>query len=411
MTVDVVVAGGGAAGVAAAVGAARTGARVRLLERHGFLGGTAIAASVLTYCGFFDERHRPVVAGVGRQFLEYLERTGSYRTRITQESGNKVVLLDPETTKAALDDLLLDHGVELALHTTVVGVHGPDERPAAVTTFHAGTHETVGARAFVDCTGDGALLVAAGAPVRVEPPERRQASTLVLRFGGVAPDADLSTAALRQAVTDYRGCHDVELPRDHGSVVRLPVSGEVMVLTVDQHEDVLTVEGRTRAEIAGRRLAAHYLRAVRAIPGWRDCFLAATGPEIGVRETRHLVGREQLTGADAAAGRRRPDEVVARGGWPMEDHAVPGATSYGRIRDGGWYDIPLGSLRSRDRANVWAAGRLVDADPAAFSSVRVMGTAFATGHAAGVAAALQAAGEPDDRRVVQEVLRAQGALL
>ncbi|WP_123024507.1 FAD-dependent oxidoreductase [Mycolicibacterium stellerae] len=409
---DVLVVGGGPAGVAAAIGAARTGARVQLVEQHGFLGGTAIASSVLTYCGFFDRSHSQVVAGVGQLFLDELARAERYRTHVTQESGNKVVLLDAETTKRALDALVCDHGVPLALHTTLTAAEVRDGLIREVEVSHLGHRERIRAAGFVDATGDGVLLAAVGAARVVRPPQERQASTLVMRFGGVHGDASLSADAMREAVITYRSRQNVDLPRDHGAMVRLPITGEVMVLAADHHADVLTVEGHTRAEIDSRRAAAHYLSALReGMPGWECSFLVATGPALGVRETRHMAGKYQLTGEDVATGRRQPDHTVARGGWPMEDHSQPGVTSHRGIRSDSWYDIPYGTIESSHHENLWAAGRLVDADAMAYSSVRVMGTAFATGHAAGVAAALYAGGNSALCTDVQHELRAQGALL
>ena len=110
---DVVVVGGGAAGAAAAVGAAAAGARTCLIERHGYFGGAAVASSVLTYCGFFDRRHEQVVAGVGQHFLDLLANDHHYTTQTSADSGNKIVLLDPEVTKRTLDRLLTDAGVTL----------------------------------------------------------------------------------------------------------------------------------------------------------------------------------------------------------------------------------------------------------------------------------------------------------
>ncbi|MGI8305917.1 FAD-dependent oxidoreductase [Saccharopolyspora hattusasensis] len=409
---DVVVVGGGAGGVAAAVGAARSGARVCLIERHGYLGGAAVASSVLTYCGFFDASHTQVVAGVGQLFLDRLAELDLYLTHTTATSGNKVVLLDLETTKRVLDSLLIDAGVTVFLHATVFDATTAGDRVAAVEVIHPGGRATISGSAFVDCSGDGALLAATGADTVVFAPDERQASTLVMRVGGVAEDANLSSASMTRAVRAYRERYGVALLRDHGSMVRLPVSREVMVLVADQHRDMLDLDDATRAESEGRALAAHYFRALRSgVPGWEASFLAATGPEIGVRETRRLRGKDMVTALDVTSGRKRPDVVVARGGWLMEDHAVPGLITYDGIRDGGWFDISYGCISSRSFANLWAGGRLTSSDRQAFSSTRVMGTAFATGHACGVAAALHVDTGRVDNRVLQEGLRAQGALL
>ncbi|QYN26400.1 FAD-dependent oxidoreductase [Amycolatopsis sp. DSM 110486] len=409
---DVVVVGGGAAGVAAAVSAAQTGARVCLVERHGYLGGAAVASSVLTYCGFFDRSHGQVVAGVGQRFLDRLDELDLYLTHTSAESGNKVVLLDLETTKRVFDSLVVEAGVTVFLHATVFSASTVGDRVTTIAVAHPGGRLRIEGDAFVDCSGDGVLLEAAGADATVLPAEERQASTLVMRVGGVREDGDLTHAGMSSAVSAYRRATGVTLPRDHGVTVRLPVSREIMVLVADQHRDVLDVAETTSAEIEGRQLAMHYFRALRTgMRGWESSFLAATGPELGIRETRRLAGLTAITADDVTTGRKRPHEVVARGGWPMEDHAVPGVVSHHGIKDDGWYDIPYGSITSASLRNLWAGGRLVSSDGRAYGSVRVMGTAFATGHAGGVAAALFARSGVVHRAEVQEVLRQQGALL
>lgn len=410
---DVVVVGGGSAGVAAAIGAADQGARVLLLERNSSLGGAAVASSVLTYCGFFSRSHEQVVAGVGQRFLAALAEDHLYLTHTSPESGNKVVLLDLETTKRALDRLVRSAaGVTAMLHADVVAATAADGLVHGVTWAHAGTIRQALAATVVDASGDGALLAAAGVRTMSQPADRRQASTLVMLVSGVAADAALDSEATHRAITDYRRRTGVRLPRERGPLVRLPVTGQVMALLVDVDHDMLDPEDATTAEMEAREQAVHYWRALRdGLPGWERSHLAATGPNLGVRETRRLHGRATVTGDDVATGRRRPAEVVARGGWPMENHVGVGATRYGGIRDDAWYDVPLDALGSSSHGNVWAAGRLVSSDDDAYASTRVMGTAFATGHAAGVAAALQATTGAVDPGAVQVALAAGGALL
>jgi hypothetical protein len=120
---------------------------------------------------------------------------------------------------------------------------------------------------------------------------------------------------------------------------------------------------------------------------------------------------ETVSPVDVSSGRKRPRDVIARGGWPIEDHSAPGEPSYSGIKDDGWFDIPYGSIASSGITNLWAGGRLISSEPRAFASVRVMGTAFGTGHAAGIAAALYAAEGRTDVGNVQRELAAQGALL
>jgi FAD dependent oxidoreductase len=385
---EVVVIGGGAGGIGAAVGAAWSGARVLLVERYPFLGGAATISSVLTFCGFFDQRGERVVAGVGERVLRELRDLGGYQEKTMSWTGNRIVLLDAEATKLACDAVTAAAGVDVLLHTTLIDARREDGRIAEVELHHRGGRERVRAPSFVDASGDGALLAAGGAGVRVEPVERRQTSTLVCRFGGVAEDAELSREGLRAAVAAYARGTGVELARDYGIAVHLPLTREVIALLVDEQVDVLDAAAFSRDEASARRQAWRYLDALRAhLPGWSGAYLIETGPQMGIRESRHLLGRETLAGTDVLTARKRPESSIARCGWPIEDHAGPGITRYSEVAGRGWYDVPYGAICSADTDNVWGVGRLTSADRQAYASVRVMGTAFATGHAAGVAAA------------------------
>ena len=410
---DVVVVGAGAAGIAAAVGAAQTGARVCLIEKYGFLGGAATASSVLTHCGFFSQRGEQVVAGVGQSVLDRLAAEDLYRTHTVAATGNKVVLLDLETMKRVYDEIVMDAGVTLYLHSFLIGAERGPDGIEAVTIAHRGGTQRITASAFVDASGDGTLIAAAGAEDARSAADARQASTLVMRVGGVPDDGpEVDGEAMAQAVDAYSAQHGVDLPRRSGIVVRMPVVGDRMMLLADQHVDVLDVEQLTAAEITARADAWHYLRAFRQyLSGWENAFLLATGPQIGIRETRRLAGREIVTAQDVEAGSKRPEDGIGRGGWPVENHVAHGHTEYSRIADGGWYDIPYGAITSRSVGNLWAAGRLTSSDQLAFASLRVMGTSFATGHAAGVGAALRAAGADESVASVRAALIDQGALL
>jgi hypothetical protein len=409
---DVVVVGGGAAGIAAAIGAARSGASVCVIEQYGFLGGAATNSSVLTHCGFFDQTGTQVVRGVGQQVLDKLDERRVYRTQTIEETGNTIVLLDLETTKSVYDELVTAAGVRLLLHCMLISATTDGERITGVEVAHRGGRERITARAFVDCSGDGALLAASGADVLLSKVTERQASTLVMRVGGVLDDADLSQAGMAAAVGKYQDDTGASLVRATGIAVRMPVSREVMLLLVDQHHDVLDVLELTTAELQARRLSWQYLEAFqRFLPGWEAGYLAATGPQIGIREARRLRGRDQVRAEDVSSGRKRPQDAIARCGWPMENHVAPGVTEYGGIKDKGWYHISYGAICSESTENLWAGGRLVSSDSRAYASLRVMGTSFGTGHACGVAAAVYAATGRHDFAAAREQLEEQGALL
>lgn len=408
LTADVVVAGGGSAGVAAAIGAALCGARVVMIEQYGMLGGAATISSVLTHCGFFDRAGNQVVGGVGQLFLDVLSAQKAYREDVGQVSGNRIVVLDLETTKRALDDLVTRPGLTVALHSRVIDAEMSGRTLESARFVHRGGAADVRARAFVDASGDGELSSVVGAGVITHDDKVRQLATQIIRVARVAESAPLDSSSIGAAVAAYQ-VDGVSFTRTRGPAVRLP-SGEAMLVIDDVVADALSFFSLTDAELRSRWLAYHYVEALRRrMPGWEDAFLVATGPQLGIRESRHVVGRDTLTGRDVTAGRRREDGV-ARGGWPMEAHH-DGRTQMSFIRDDEHYDIPLGCLRAAEIDNLWMAGRLISADRDAYSSARVMGTAFATGHAAGVAAALQAGGSAVTAPVVRQELAAQGALI
>lgn len=411
-TFDVVVVGGGAAGVAAAVSAARTGASVCLIEQYGFLGGAATNSSVLAYCGFFDQTKEQVVRGIGQDFLDELERQELLNVETSPATGNTIVVLDLETTKSVLDNLVRSAGVEVLFHSTLVAAETDSTGITAVRIVHRGGTLRITAASFVDCSGDGALLQAAGAGFQLAPTERRQASTLVMRIGGVEEDADVSGEGMDAAFAAYGKATGETLTRSNGTCVRMPRSRELMLLLADEHVDVLDVRELSRAELEGRERARHYLTALKTgARGWSGAYLASTGPQIGIREARRMQGVESVAAEDVLTARRRPADGIARCGWPMEDHATPGATTYSSIRDRKWYDIPYGAVTSATIRNLWGAGRLTSCDSRAFASLRVMGTSFATGHAAGLAAALHSSSGSVDVAKLRGMLEDQGALL
>jgi hypothetical protein len=187
-----------------------------------------------------------------------------------------------------------------------------------------------------------------------------------------------------------------------GLITRIPPSDNVVVYLADEDYDVRDTRSLTRAEIHARRQARVYLDVLRTLPGWAQAYIASTGPELGTRESRHVITRRKLDRSHVLEGRRDPD-AVAVGAWPVEYHPGAGQPStWEYISDGGTYDIPLDALASADTANLFAAGRLLDGDRGAAASLRVMGTSFGTGQAAGVAAARTAA-HPATRTSVCEV--------
>ena len=412
---DVVVCGGGAAGVGAAVGASRAGARVALLERAGFLGGAATRSGVLTYCGFWTQAEPPqrAVGGVGAEVLDALQRLGGLSGPVRTERTRVVIaLIEPEAVKLALDRLCASAGVEVILHARLAAAEADDGAVrSAIALDHEDTFVLEGA-AFVDASGEADLAHFARVATRYGDAEGRvQNGTLAMRIGGIPRDADISRVVWAGAVRDAKARGSRRMTKEQGLVVRLPHSGEVIAFLADESYDARDARSTSAAERHAREQAWAYVEAVRALPGHESAYLIATGPAIGTRESRHIIARAQLRAEDVLSA-RVPEDTVALGAWPVEGHPGPGVPSvWKRLRGDGAYGIPLDALLSATHGNLFAAGRVIDADADAFASARVMGTAFATGHAAGVAAALHADGRSADVTAVRAELLRQNAIL
>ena len=406
---DVIVAGGGAAGTAAAIASARLGARTLLVERNNCLGGAATMRNVLCWCGLYTLGKRPVqvVRGIADEVLS-AQRTLGGLGPVTAFRG-VFVPFDPETLKLVLDDLALTARVELRFGSTVLSAQRKEDRLTSLTIASHGGVETCEGRAFVDCTGDGDLAAFGGASTRYGNPDGVNLGTLGCRFGGIPVEVPVTAGHVADAVGA------LDFPKGaitkHSSVaIRLPVSGDLVLYLPSQDYDPRNGRSLAHAETDARRQAWNYLKAVRTIPGCEGAYLVSTGPEIGTRESRHLDCQHQLTWAEIAE-RTTYEDTIALGAWGAEWHdRTTYRSEFDYPPEMGSYGIPLGCLRSRDTAGLFCAGRLADGDRKGGAAIRVMGTAMATGQAAGTAAALTADGT-FSATAVQTALRSAGAIV
>jgi len=442
---DVLVVGGGPAGLGAALGAAQAGARVVLAERYGFLGGNATAALVMPLMSFHTQRPEfaranvtsllpsdhgpghPVIAGVLQQLLERLVRAGG---AIAPSIGTGfVVPFDPEVFKLVALELLDAAGVHLLLHAFATEVLGAPEVEGVAFASKSGMI-AVSARVVVDCTGDGDLAASAGAPFELgrEKDGLCQPMTLMFRMVEFQPAAFHAYA--REHPDDWRGVNGLwRLVRQATEAGELDLPREDILMFGTPHEHELSVNSTrvtrvlgcdvwdlTFAEMESRRqlrqLAAFFRKYV---PGFERAYVAQSGVQVGVRETRRIAGEYRLT-ADDLLSARKFDDVIARGTYPLDIHNPEGrGTTLVRIPSGESYDIPLRALIPQVAENLLVAGRCISGTHEASSSYRVMPIAMATGHAAGVCAALAAAARTTPRSVpardVQAELTLQGALV
>src|SRR5438105_5840690 len=357
--VDVCVAGGGPAGIGAALAAARAGARVCVLERYGFLGGNFTVASVGTICGLYVAEGGSwayVTRGIAEEVAEGLKYAGSANGPIPFK-GTAVLLYVPWAAKRLFDRLIGEQeNVTLFLHALVSDVVVDGDRMDAVVVATKRGPQAVRARTFVDATGDADLVVHAGAPWTIGDPGQRQFASMqfVMQHVDMAAAFAAGADALNQAIA----AHGDHLSRDGGALLPTFRPGEVIgamtrVRAPDGGPlDVTDLAQATYGELEGRRLAEEASGFVKEhVPGFGDAFLADTAPAWGVRATRRAVGRYVLTGADVA-GLARFDDAVGAGAWPQEYHVSGRSNEYRSLPDGGYYQIPYRALQPEGPANL-----------------------------------------------------------
>lgn len=399
---DVVVCGGGPAGLAAAVAAARAGARVCLLERYGFLGGNLTAAAVGTICGLYVRSgggFEFAVGGIAREVAEALIDAGAAHGPIPFKE-TAVLLYVPWAAKRLADRLVTAEArIRLLLHAQVTDVVlGEDGRLRGVVVASKTGPKAVLANVVVDCTGDADVAVAAGAACEMGGPGERQFPSMQFFMQHV--DVQTAMVAGLDALAAAIAEHGAQLTRDSGAVLPTFRTGEMIGAMVRVTREGRPLDGTdlddlTYGELEGRRRAEEAAAFLQQhMPGFGESFLQDTPPQLGVRESRHIHGRYLLTGNDVRSLARFPD-AIASCAWPQEYHVRGRGTEYVFLPEGATYQIPYRSLLPERPRGLLVAGRCISADHHALASCRVMAPSLAMGQAAGLAAAMAAASGVD----------------
>lgn len=422
---DVLVVGGGPAGLAAACAASRAGASTLLVEAYGCLGGTLTLVTLGGLCGIHavvdDERLGRVTGGL---MLELEDRLGKVDAiRPPKRHGRIVgVPYDSVRLKAVLDEMADAHDVEVMLHTSAVAVATEGGRVTAVLVENKGGRGAIMPRVVIDCSGDGDVAARAGAAFDIGRDGETQYGSTMFRLGGV--DVVRAGQLSRPEIRDFLERAVAEgypLPRTATGVHLNPIEGvahlNVTKLGRPDGSPFNLVDPReiADAEREGRRQVRMYEEVFRKyVPGFEKARVIDIGARVGVRETRLVHGDATLTEARVRAC-AKPADAIACSSWPLEDHGRGRSTVWEFLPDGEWYGIPWGCLVVKGFENLLVAGRNLSAEHAAQASVRVAGPCMALGEAAGMGAVASLAHGGFTRAVDVEALRGQlegeGAIL
>ncbi|WP_059053398.1 FAD-dependent oxidoreductase [Paenibacillus senegalimassiliensis] len=443
---DVIVVGGGISGVMAAVAAAKSGAKTLIVESQGYLGGTLTANGVGPMMTF-HAGEKLAIQGLTNELIERLKRIGKSPGHIFDTVGftYSVTPFDAEALKVELESMILENGGQILYHTMLAEVHTEDQRITEITVCNKSGLSKLAAKVFIDATGDGDLSVRAGAAFTKgrESDGAMQPMTLKMKMinvdiakvkayihahpedfplykgdTSIIEDAPrLSTAGFVSLFKQAKERGEISIPREDILFFETNTPGEVILNTTRiLGHDGTDAWSLSRAETVGRKQCRELeLFVKKYIPGFENAIVESTGPSIGVRGSRQIVGLYTLTAADILS--QTPfEDTIAHSGYPIDIHNPDGeGTKHEKLEWGGMYSIPYRCLVTPSLHNVIVIGRCLSATFEAQAAVRTTPTTGAIGHAGGVAAAQAALHDLNVQEVdvakVQQVLKEQGAYL
>jgi hypothetical protein len=424
---DVVVIGGGPAGLAASVSAAKRGARTLLVERYGFLGGMGTAGGVTNFAGLYGRKNgevQPVVHGVADELLARIDALGGLNQPQDGMQGRiRVRSYDVSAYKCAADQLLIANGVQILFHAWAAAVLMTGQTLAALVVETKSGRQAIRAHRFIDCSGDADVAHFAGVPFELGDD---QGSALfpstMFRVGHVDAGRALAAIGDFKAIDDLMAQALVRNPGRYrfprkGAILRpqkKPTEWRANVTQIRNASgnamDATDARQLSDGELEGRRQITEYFRFLKnEVPGFEQSAIVDIAPQVGLRETRRICGSYSLSGEDILSSARF-DDVIGINAWPMEMH-VDGAIAWDFPRDEAraYNDLPWRMLVPKEVSNLLVAGRCASMTHEGQSAARASGGCFVMGQAAGTAAALLDAGaafaETDVARLQQCLLQ------
>ncbi len=463
---DVVIAGGGTSGVAAAISSARAGANTLLIERLGALGGQMNVSGPpgFSYAHMFNARYEQVIGGILEETHARLLKEGHALPHLKPDfrAGYSFSYVDPDWWGLLMFEMMQESGVHLLLHSLAVDVLKQGDAVKGVVVENTSGRQVILGKVIIDCTGEGDISVRAGAPFEQLPKEQLQPHTLSFTVDGV--DWDQVLTYIKENLNDFtfnivpylnwtqeqtheriKQVKDIAeigeqmgwislrdkamakgewhgqsgigfflIPRE-GGVIQAHFQHSSHVSNIDPTD----VKGLTYGEIEARRQIAIAWKFIKKyLPGFEKSYITRLCTELRVRESRRIMGDYVLTRDDVAEARKFED-VIGKSDFPAGGHHVVGTTTVATEnvcpKDGGSHDIPYRCLVPRNVENLLIAGKHVSTDRDAY--LRFLQETMVTGQAAGAAAALCAKTGVTPRQLekdvhqLQEVLLKQGVIL